>query len=150
MYTHSGNGYWLVKGAVVHRKSGGAPLLCNIRGSKICALIVNGKGQKRTVPQLDRAQHIIIHIHNQGCIRCHPLQYFQFCLQNSRPGTQVLNVGHANVGDQSHSGRHRPGQTADLAKMVHAHFNDRRRVAVLQAEQHLGHANLVVQVALCL
>ena len=98
--------------------------------------------------QLCLAQEGIVIIQHQWCALGQAGTDLQLCLADVLLTAQIPDVGHADTGDDAHIRTGGTSQTVDLARMAHAHFNDRILGAAANAHQGAGHAQLIVLVAL--
>ena len=149
-----GDGYTeLIRFAVhvIHQgKAGTLPYGMNIDGAHIGGAGADAEPHRaQAAGDLRGGQQVIVRIQNQrGAVR-QALADFHLCLQYILPRAQIFQVGNAD--HRNDTGR-RPRcahQAGNLAQVAHAHFHHSILGGILQAEQRVGQADLIVLVALC-
>ena len=149
-----GDGYTELIGFTVHvihqGKAGTLPYGMNIDGAHIGGAGADAEPHRaQAAGDLRGGQQVIVRIQNQRSAIRQALADFHLCLQYILPRAQIFQVGNAD--HRNDTGR-RPRcahQAGNLAQVAHAHFHHSILGGILQAEQRVGQADLIVLVALC-
>ena len=97
---------------------------------------------------LQGGQEVIVAVEDQQTVGLNVGQHLALGFEDILPAAQTLNVGIADVGDDTYVGLDGSGQIVDLAKAVHAHLQHAHGVLIGQTQDGQGHAQIVVEVAL--
>ena len=89
-------------------------------------------------------QQIVITVQDQRSVLPHPHQDLHFRLQDTLPGTQMLNVHRTDVHDHRHIRLGNGCQVSDLTEMVHAHFQHRHFRILRHCQDRHRHADIVI------
>ena len=121
----------------------------NIHGADISVLGVDTEPDGlQPGRHIGGGQQVVVSVEHQRRTIGQAGTNLHLCFQYILPSAEIFQVGDAYHRDDA---RRRPcatGQSLYLTRMVHAHFDDGVLGIVIQAEQRIGHADIVVLVAL--
>ena len=95
---------------------------------------------------------VVVGIDEDEAVLTCPQEVVEFALglDDTLEGTETLQVGFTHIGDQTAGGLCRLCQGLDVPRMTGAHLDDGNLMILRQAEQGLGHTDIIVEVALCI
>ena len=78
---------------------------------------------------------------------CKTLEDFSLRMRHRFDTTQHADMRMPRVVHQGYVGTRQTRETADLARMIHAHLDHSATMRGIQLKQHQWHANLIIEVA---
>ena len=95
-----------------------------------------------------RGQQVVVRVQGQRCAVWQAGADLQLCLQYILARAEIFQMRNTDHRNDARAGPGTAGQTLDLARVVHAHLDNGVLGIVGQAEQRVGHADVIVLVAL--